>query len=170
MGCANFRRMEFDMPMICGRTYGQMAEEYKREFDEEFSDELYYIHQSEAFDDAAELAEEFTKGLTFHDVSVISGHYDGFQFYVEERYGNTFDLDKSSRYCIDNEDAHYYFDMFRSQALRKADAEKNRIRKWLMSLKSRGYNIVVCTGRFSNGEATYSIATPRAQMIAAARA
>ncbi len=170
MGCANFRTMEFNMPMICGRTYAQMEEEYKREFDEEFDDELYNIYQGEAFDDAAELAEEFTKGLMFHVVSVISGHCGGFQFYVEERYGNLFGLDKLSRYCIDNDDAHYYFDMFRSQALRKADAEKNKIRKWLMNLEERGYNVVVCTGRFSNGEATYSIAIPRAKMIVEARA
>lgn len=56
-------------------------------------------------------------------------YYYGFQFWIEEKFSNYFDLDKSSEYCIDNDDAHYYFDMFRSQALRASDAEKRKIAK-----------------------------------------
>ena len=66
-------------------------------------------------------------------------------------------LDKNSRDCIDNEDAHYYFDMIRSQALRKADAEKRKIKKWLLNMRNQGFNLVHMTGMFSNGEATYFV-------------
>lgn len=157
MSCPNFKRMKFDMPMVCSKTYAQMEKMYGTESDEEFDDNLYYLYQEDEYYNAANMAEEFNETLIFHDVEVISGHYDGFQFYVTEKYENIFDLDKSSKYCIDNEDARYYFDMFRSQALIKAEAEKRKIRKWLNSLTDSGFNIVVCVGIFSNGEAVYHI-------------
>lgn len=168
MSAANFQRMEYDMPMICGRTHEQMAAEYLREFGEEISDFEIEMQERDDFEYATELAEEFTSGLTFHKVTAIGGYYTSFQFYVEEAYSNYFDLDKESEYCIGNEDAHYYFDMCRSKALRAADAEKRKIEKWLHGLTKMGYNEVVCTARFSNGEASYSVVTPRTQLIAAA--
>ncbi len=168
MATANFRRMKYGMPMICGRTYGQMAAEYLKECGEEISDFEIELQEQDDFNYATELAEEFTSGLTFHKVTSVGGYYTSFQFYVEEVYSNYFDLDKESEYCISNEDAHYYFDMCRSKALRAADAEKRKIEKWLHSLAENGYNEVVCTAMFSNGEANYSTVTPRTQLIAAA--
>ena len=134
-----------------------MAEEYNREFGEELTDEVFYAEENFQAENAQRMAEELTKSLEFHNVTVESGYYASFQFYVEEKYSNYFELDKNSRDCIDNEDAHYYFNMFRSQALRKADAEKRKIKKWLLNMRNQGFNLVHMTGMFSNGEAIYCV-------------
>ena len=157
MSCPNFATMKYDMPLICGKTFYQMAEEYKREFNEELTDEIFYAEENFQAEDAQRMAEEFTKSLDFHNVTVESGHYTSFQFYVEEKYSGYFDLDKNSKYCLDNSDAHYYFDMYRSQVLRKAEAEKRKIKKWLLDMRNQGFNLVYITGMFSNGEATYCV-------------
>ena len=120
------------------------------------------------FERAKKLAKEFSNELNFHDIRIEGGYYRGFQFFVEEKYSGYFDLDKSSEYCISNDDAHYYFDMCRSKAIRAADAEKRRITRWLISLQDKGFDILVCTARFSNGEACYSKLTSRTKLIAAA--
>ena len=150
MSTPNFRDMEYNMPLVCGGLH-----------DDKFENEYEY-------DDAIILAENFTSELKFHNIRIEGGYYYGFQFFVEERYRNYFDLKKESRYCIDNEDAHYYFDMFRSQALRAADAEKRKITRWLEKLQEKGFEILVCIGKFSNGEALYSRAAQRANIIATA--
>ncbi len=157
MSTPNFHSMKYDMPLICGRSVYQIAEAYAEEYGEEISDDGLYWQQIDDAEEAEILAEEFTSNLIFHDVKVISGYYDGFQFYVSEKFENQFDLDKDSRYCIDNDDAHYYFDMCRSRAIRAADAEKRKIAKWLRNLRNDGYNEVACTAIFSNGEAIYEI-------------
>lgn len=133
MSTANFAPMEYGMPLVCGNPTDdewEAMDEYER---------------------AERLAEDFTDELTFHDVTIKCGYYESFQFYVEERYSGYFDLDKNSRYCIDNEEAHDYFDMCRSRALRAADAEKRKIARWLEKLTEYGFDIYVITARFSNG-------------------
>lgn len=157
MSCPNFKFMKYDMPLICGKSFEQMAKDYYKEFGEELTEEAFYIEEQFQAEDAERMAEEFAKSLVFHDVTVENGYYVGFQFFVEEKYSNYFDFDENSRDCIDNEDAHYYFDMFRSQVIRKAAAEKRKIQKWLYSLKEHGFNELACTGVFSNGEAMYSL-------------
>lgn len=147
MATANFKTMEYGMPLVVGGTE--------------------YFEDIKA---AEELAENFTENLKYHDITVVGGYYSGFQFYVEEKYSNKFDLDKQSIYCIDNYDAHYYFDVCKSVAIREADREKRKIRKWLESLENHGYEIIVCIGRFSNGEAIYEKRTPRTRLLAAVRA
>lgn len=152
MSTANFAPMEYGMPLVCGNPTDdewEAMDEYER---------------------AEKLAEDFTDGLTFHDVTIKCGYYEGFQFYVEERYSGYFDLDKDSRHCIDNEEAHDYFDMCRSRALRAADAEKRKIARWLEKLTEYGFDIYVITVRFSNGETWYKRKTPRTELLAAARA
>lgn len=158
MSAANFRSMDFGMPMIIGRTYEQMAKEYESEFGEEFNEDMFSAYEQDDFESAMELAGEFSDGLTFHIVEVISGYYSGFQFFVKERYEDQFDLDPESRYCIDNDEAHYYFDTYRSVALRRAESEKRKIARWLNQLTQSGFNRIACVGRFSNGEATYDFA------------
>lgn len=138
--------MKYGMPMVCGDT------------DNYFEVEI-----------AEELARDFTENLIYHNVTVEGGHYCGFQFYVSERYEGEFDLDTSSKYCITNDEAHYYFDKCRSLAIREADREKRKIKKWLENLASAyGYDILVCVGVFSNGEAVYEKVTPRATLKAIA--
>ena len=158
MGTANFKKMNFGMPMIIGRTFEQMAEEYKVEFGEEFTEDMFGTYEQDEFEAAEELAEVFSDGLTFHIVEVISGYYSGFQFFVKERYEDQFDLDPESRYCIDNDEAHYYFDTYRSVALRRAESEKRKIARWLNQLTQSGFNRIACVGHFSNGEALYDFA------------
>ena len=172
MATANFKPMEYNMPLVCGNltSYDEMAEAYEKETGEEYDEFLFEFDQADEWERANSLAEDFTDDLTFHDVTIESGYYGGFQFYVEERYGDIFDLDKDSRYCITNEDAHEYFDMCRSKAIRAADAEKRKIAKWLEKLTEEGFKVMVVTARFSNGETWYAERTPRSQLLAAARA
>lgn len=172
MATANFRPMEYNMPLVCGNLtdYDEMAEAYEKETGEEYNEFLFEFDQADEWERAKSLAEDFTYDLTFHDVTIESGYYGGFQFYVEERYSNIFDLDKDSRYCITNEDAHEYFDMCRSKAIRAADAEKRKIAKWLEKLTEHGFKVLIVTARFSNGETHYAERTPRAQLLAAVRA
>ena len=158
MSCPNFAKMKYNMPLICGRTYAQIAEEHKKEYGEELTEDVFYIEETLQAEEAQEKAEEFSKSLKFHTVTVESGYYTSFQFYVDEKYSGYFDFNKNSRDCIDNDDAHYYFDMCKSQALRKAEAEKRKIKKWLLSMKNQGFNLVYLTDIFSNGEGLYSIA------------
>lgn len=136
MSCPNFKQMEYGMPLVCGGLSN----------DADYWD----------FEEAVEIAKRFTDGLTFHTVTIEGGYYYGFQFIVDEAFSHSFDLDKESVYCISNEEAHDYFGMCRSEALRKADAEKRKIRKWLESFENEnGYEILVRTAMFSNGEAIY---------------
>ena len=167
MSTANFMPMKYGMPMVCGGwdNYSECKEEYEREFDDEYTLDQYYFDMQDEFDDAMRLAENFTENLKFHNVTVESGYYDGFQFFVSEKYEREFDLDAGSQYCIDNDDARYYFDMYRSQVLRAAAAEKRKIAKWLERLNGNGFVILICTGYFSSGERTYDLRdNPRAMM------
>jgi len=177
MGAPNFKRMLYDMPMIVGvcrmPSYEESKAEYEAETGEEYDETAYELDCQFLFDDEYEQAEalvsEIQDTLTFHDITIESGRYFGFQFFVEEKYSAQFDLDKESEYCIDNEDARYYFDMCRSRVLRAADAEKRKIEKWLAGLDRRGFERIVCLGVFSNGEAIYEQYTERTAMIAAVR-
>ena len=164
MSAANFKPMLYGMPMICGMTVEQRIAAAKEwygmddedEGDSHLNDVLYFVSVDEA-EQAQELVDEFNK--TFHTVTVVPGYYDSFSLFVEENESGYFDLDKSSRDCITNEDAHDYYGMCRSAVLRKADAEKRRIVRWLNSLAGNGsFNRVVCTAVFGNGERLYDVA------------
>lgn len=151
MATANFRAMPYNMPLICGWTYDQYAKEYLEEMGEEMPEAEYEWKSQDDFEDAQYLAREFSENLTFYHVTVIGGYYESFQFYIEENPGAE-DIEE-----IDNEDAHYYFDMCRSRAIRAAERERRKIYRWLLDLKKSGFNEVVCTALFSNGEAWYTI-------------
>lgn len=157
MGTSNFKPMEYGMPMVCGgmEDFEDLAEKYMAEFGEELTEGAYYGYLEDEAENAQRIAEDFTENLKFHNVTIEGGYYVGFQFYVTEKFGNRFDLDRDSEYCIDNDDAHYYFDMCRSAAIRAADAEKRKIRRWLENLTNRGYSMLECAAHFSNGYAYY---------------
>lgn len=162
MSCPNFMSMKYDMPMICSPTYYQLKDIFDRFYAED--GEEYDIAQYECdlnlYACQAELlAADMNKTLRFHNVTIESGHYDGFQFFVSEKHEDRFDLDAKSKYCIDNDDAKYYFDMCRSEALQRSASEKRRITRWLKSLVEYDFNIVECVDIFSNGEAIYNIAS-----------
>ena len=157
MATRNFRPMEYGMPLVCGNLdFDTLKEEYEREYGEEYTEGMFNWDCEDFINEAREMAENFTAELRFHTVTVLPGYYEGFQFFIEEKYADHFDLDRESEDCIDNEYARYYFDMCRSKALRAAEAEKRRIIRWLVALDGKGFDILVCKGVFGNGAAVYA--------------
>lgn len=104
--------------------------------------------------------DSLNQSLVFHKIGIDSGYYYGVQFTVEE----LFDPNE-----MDNENCQYYFDMYRSTAIRRYNSEINKVHRLLRRLAAMyGFTEMVCTGRFGNGEATYAPASiPRARIKAA---
>lgn len=162
MSTCNFEPMSYNMPLIVSIPhfdYDEMAKDYEEEYGEELTDDIYTDEIQLTYDaeytNMKYLADKMNDDLVYYTVDVKDGYYEGLQFVV-----NTYedlDFDRNSPYCVDNEDTRYYFDECRSKVLRKADAERRRIYKWLKSLKDEGYMELHCDGVFSNGEAIYSI-------------
>ena len=125
------------------------AYEPEEEFDE-FEAEFFYDDIFEGYDGFKEVMEDFNNELTFHSMEFKCGYYDGVQLYV-----NT----TENPHELDNEDCRYYFDMCRSQAIRKYDAEIRKINKWMEKVAVEyGWRKLHCLGVFSNGEAIYQYA------------
>ena len=111
---------------------------------------LFYDDIVQGFDGFKDLMEEFSDSLVFHKVEMKSGYYDGIQLYVEEM---------ENPHELDNDDCRYYYDMCRSQAIRKYDAEIRKINRWMDKVAVEyGWRELHCLGIFSNGEAIYSFA------------
>lgn len=90
---------------------------------------------------------DLNRGLLFHEVSVEGGRYYGVQFYVEEKH------DPGD---YDNEECHYYFDMYRSVAIRRYTSEINKLCRMLRRLGAEfGFDELYCRAIFGNGEAIY---------------
>lgn len=174
MGTCNFEPMEYDMPLVCGGlgSFDDYKESYEENsFDDcEYTEDMFWDDLNFEFELAEEMAEEFSDSLKYHEVSVQSGYYNGFQFVVRETCKGG-DLDKDSPYCIDNEDAQYWYGICRSKVLRAAEAEKRKIRKWLEKAgEAPMFEILVCVGVFSNGEAVYTTRSNRSKLYEAATA
>lgn len=113
--------------------------------------ESFYEDIYNGYDGFKELMENFNDTLTFHELQFKSGYYAGVQIYVEEKDENPHELD--------NEDCKYYYDMCRSVAIRKYDAEIRKINKWMDKFATEyGWMELHCVGIFSNGEAIYEYA------------
>lgn len=116
-----------------------------------------YYDEWEAQDTCATIQKELeniNNDLIFHKIELRSGYYSGVQFYCETK---DFDEDKNGELDLDNEDAHYYYDMCRSQARRKYKTEINKINKLLKKLgKEYGFDAYGVSARFSNGETWYT--------------
>ena len=121
--------------------------------EEEYNEtEAYFFYEDiyEGYDGFKEVMENFSDDLTFHSLEFKSGYYDGVQIFAEE---------KENPHELDNEDCRYYFDMCRSQAVRKYDAEIRKINKWMEKVATEyGWRKLNCLGVFSNGEAIYQYA------------
>ena len=114
-------------------------------WEEDFYHEIHY-----GYDGFNEVMEKFNADLTFHKLKIKSGYYDGVQIYVEEM---------ENPHELDNDDCRYYYDMCRSQAVRKYDAEIRKINKWLdKTAVEYEWRKLNCLGVFSNGEAVYQYA------------
>ena len=112
--------------------------------------EFFYQDIFDGADGFKGLMEELNDSLTFHEIQFESGYYTGVQLYVEE---------KENPHDLDNEDCRYYYDMCRSQAVRKYDAEVRKINKWMEKVATEyGWRKLYCLGIFSNGEAIYQYA------------
>ena len=98
--------------------------------------------------------ENINNDLIFHKIELKDGYYSGVQFYCGTK---DFDEDKNGELDLDNDDAHYYYDMCRSQARRKYKTEINKINKLLKKLGTEyGFDAYGVSARFSNGETWYT--------------
>ena len=99
----------------------------------------------------------FNRELKFFKITLKDGYYCGLQFYVEE-IGNMAYIDVEN---VDNEDTRYYYDMCKSEFLRKYYSEINFINKKLLPKLAKFFSFeeYYCGGIFSNGEAVYFKAT-----------
>ena len=122
---------------------------------------------SPEFDDVAELVfyedvlrdlEEINAGLLFHEISIKSGYYAGLQLFVE--LNNAADyagFTEDGPEYLDNESAREYFDLCRSHAIRKYEAEQRKINKILAKIGGAyGMDKLAIYARFSNGETWYT--------------
>lgn len=144
------------------KSFEAMSEEEYEEYAEDFEHyngyeeameverELFYEDIFEGYDGFNELMEKFNDNLIFHKLELRSGYYDGVQLYVEE---------KDDPNELDNDDCRYYYDMCRSVAIRKYEAEIHKINKWMDKVATQyGWRELHCLGIFSNGEAIYQYA------------
>lgn len=122
-------------------------------------DDFDYIVIEEDFKHFLKAAfEKFKKELFFFKPVIKSGYYSGLQIYFESDISGI-DTTEGLEY-IDNEDAHYYFDMNKSTAKRKFESEVNFINKKLLPFikENTSFQKLNVIGVFSNGEAVYKIA------------
>lgn len=147
----------------CG-LYQDCENDVCEECGEELEEDLFFdsIECQELVDDIeSRLENDVNGGLTFHKISVESGYYSGVQFYVETTDDPT---------EMDNEDCRYYFDMYRSVAIRRYNSEVNKVCRILRKLaKEYGFDELYLRARFSNGEALYGRVenTSRAKLMQA---
>lgn len=122
------------------------------------------------YGDVQEDIDALNSELKFFKISIESGYYTGAQLWVDV----TRDADNAGfyddGYDTDNWYCRYWFDMCRSEAIRKYEAERRKVLRMLAKLaKSWGFEEYVCIARFSNGEAWYEKAiNKRARLKAAA--
>lgn len=156
MATSNFKNMKYGLPMVVGGFYDpdfmeNMENEYLTEYGEEMTeDELYFILE-EDYSEAQRITDILNESLEYYKVEIISGYYEGFQFFVDGKYFDDYAEE------MDNDDAYYYFGKCRSKAVRSAKSELNKINKWLRKINSEygNFEIIEFAARFSNGETLY---------------
>lgn len=156
MGTCNYKsQSKFDLYVkiyeVDKEYIKQYEEENGYEFDERFDRQIFY---EDIYREAEQLADELNKELMFYQIEIRSGYYDGLQTFIQgtDWHDGYYNIEDMSNY-----EYHYYFDMCRSKAIRKYNAEVNRINKKLLPLfkKELGFERIRCIGVFSNGEAIY---------------
>lgn len=157
MELEDYKENEFEYDDYLYPKY-QEAEEYEKEdileesynhamrlWEEDFYHEIYH-----GYDGFNSIMEELNQNLLFHKLEIKSGYYDGVQIFVKE-------MENPNE--LDNEDCRYYYDMCRSQAIRKYEAEIRKINRFLnKEAVEYGWKKLNCLGVFSNGEAVYQFA------------
>ena len=132
-------------------------EDITKRMRDEYAESIYEREYRDIVDNFSETVHDILhtlkRELQFFEVTLKDGYYCGLQFYVEET-GNM-------RYIcvedVDNEDTRYYYDMCKSEFLRKYNSEINFINKKLLPKLAKffGFEEYYCRGIFSNGEALY---------------
>lgn len=138
--------LDGDTCEICGADLSGVQSEYDFYAAEEF------------YNDLEKRCQEENKNLRFFKIAVKSGYYDGAQLFVElsQDADNAGFTERGPEY-LENDDAHYYFDLCRSKCIRAYEAEKRKVNKILDNI-GRAYNMdkLAIYARFSNGETWYS--------------
>ena len=138
---------------------------------DEYAESMYNWECSDIIDNFSETVNDILhtlkRELQFFKITLKDGYYCGLQFYVEE-IGNMAYIDVEN---VDNEETRYYYDMCKSEFLRKYNSEINFINKKLLPKLAKffGFEEYYCGGMFSNGEALYYKVenTNRAKLIRA---
>ena len=138
---------------------------------DEYAESIYEREYRDITDNFSETIDDilhtFKRELQFFKITLKDGYYCGLQFYVEET-GNMRYIDVED---VDNEETRYYYDMCKSEFLRKYNSEINFINKKLLPKLAKFFSFeeYYCRGIFSNGEAVYCKVenTNRAKLIRA---
>ena len=137
----------------------------------EYAESIYEREYRDIVDNFSETVHDILhtlkRELQFFEITLKDGYYCGLQFYVEET-GNMRYIDVED---VDNEETRYYYDMCKSEFLRKYNSEINFINKKLLPKLAKFFSFeeYYCRGIFSNGEALYYKVenTNRAKLIRA---
>ena len=156
MGTCNYiSQADFDLYTIEYNVDEEYIKEYEEinecEFDEEWDSQIFY---EDMYREAERLANKLNDELIFYEIDIKDGYYCGLQTIIKGTDWNDYYFEVED---MDNEECYYYFDMCRSKALRKHQAEINKINKKLLPLfeKELGFDHIRCIGVFNNGEAIY---------------
>ena len=140
---------------------------------DEYAESIYEREYRDIVDNFSETVHDILhtlkRELQFFEITLKDGYYCGLQFYVEET-GNMRYIDVED---VDNEETRYYYDMCKSEFLRKYYSEINFINKKLLPKLAKffGFEEYYCRGIFSNGEAVYCKVenTNRAKLLRAVK-
>ena len=133
---------------------------------DEYAESLYNWECRDIIDNFSETVNDilhtFKRELQFFEITLKDGYYCGLQFYVEEKgYLKDYICTDNIEEDVTNEDTKYYYDMCKSEFIRKYYSEINFINKKLLPKLAKFFNFeeYYCGGIFSNGEAVYFKAT-----------
>ena len=145
--CGEAHELDCDICPTCG---GTLSAPY---YDE--------VEAMSFYDDVQMKLDELNEALAFHEIVLRGGYYAGVQLDVKlskDADAAGFDEVRGAEY-VDNESTRYYFDMPRSRAVRKYEAEQRKVSRLLAKIaREYGFDCLVATATFSNGETSYSIA------------
>ncbi len=100
------------------------------------------------FEELETEADRKNEDLLFHKISIRPGYYTGMQLFVEA-------VGDIPEEC-DNSECRYNWDMFRSVAIRKYEAEQRKIRRWMkQTAQYYGMSYLEEIGRLSSGATLY---------------
>ena len=132
-------------------------EDITKRMRDDYAESIYEREYRDIIDNFSETVNDILhtlkRELQFFEITLKDGYYYGLQFYVEET-GNMCYICVED---VDNEETRYYYDMCKSEFLRKYNSEINFINKKLMPKLAKFFSFeeYYCGGIFSNGEALY---------------